>query len=200
MSDFTYHLVVRKGPRPGQIFPLSLDSSVIGRDPMADIIINDAEISRHHARLTSIDDGYEIQDMGSTNGSFVEGERLGGEPVLLKPGQTVALGTNVVLVYQQTDPENDPLSTVVASREDFAGLSVMPPTTAAEVEDDTPEEEPVAAESVDSDAGFSDLDMVPSIEDDPFDDDDMGIPGTGPFDDEPVRSPAGADLPTAFMD
>jgi hypothetical protein len=76
----------------------------------------------------------------------------------------------------------------------------MPPTTAAEVEDDTPEEEPVAAESVDSDAGFSDMDMVPGIEDDPFDDDDMGIPGTGPFDDEPVRSPAGADLPTAFMD
>jgi hypothetical protein len=51
--------------------------------------------------------------MASTNGSFVDGERLGGEPVALKPGQVIMFGSNVTLVYQAA-PESDPMATVVA--------------------------------------------------------------------------------------
>src|SRR5688572_5302273 len=103
MADQSFQLVVRKGPRPGQVFPLTLETVTIGRDPMTDIVINDPEVSRHHAKLTRrTGGGYEIQDMGSTNGTFVDGKRLGGETVQLSPGQAVMVGSNVTMTYQST--------------------------------------------------------------------------------------------------
>jgi pSer/pThr/pTyr-binding forkhead associated (FHA) protein len=113
VADQEFQLVVRKGPRPGQIFPLSDDAISIGRDPVSEIVIDDPEISRHHARLTIGPAGYYLQDLASTNGSFVDGERLSGEPYALNPGQVVMFGSNVTLVYQAI-PESDPLATVVA--------------------------------------------------------------------------------------
>ena len=60
----------------------------IGRDPMAEITINDPEVSRRHARLIGTLSGYRIQDLGSTNGTFVDDIRLGGEPLDLNIGQS----------------------------------------------------------------------------------------------------------------
>ncbi len=113
MANHAFQLVVRKGPRPGQIIPLSANVITVGRDPVSELPINDPEVSRHHARLTLGIEGYNLQDMASTNGSFVDGERLGGEPVALKPGQVIMFGSNVTLVYQAA-PESDPMATVVA--------------------------------------------------------------------------------------
>jgi len=56
VANEVYQLVVRKGPRPGQIFLLELDVLTIGRDPISDIVIEDPEISRHHAKLTQTPD------------------------------------------------------------------------------------------------------------------------------------------------
>lgn len=128
MSDQAHQLVVRKGPRPGQVFPLSEDTISIGRDPLSDIVINDPEVSRQHARLTKTGDSYSLQDMGSTNGSFVDGQRLGGDPVILKPGQAIMFGSNVTVIFQATSA-SDPLATMIAP-------SAQPPVA----------EEPVAAE------------------------------------------------------
>jgi hypothetical protein len=100
VASETYQLVVRRGPRTGQTFPLSLETITIGRDPLTDIVIEDPEVSRLHARLTRSDRGYALQDMGSTNGTFVEGQRLGGEPLELEPGQVVILGSNITLAYE----------------------------------------------------------------------------------------------------
>ena len=112
MANEVYQLVVRKGPRPGQVFPLELDVLTIGRDPISDIVIEDPEISRQHAKVMRGDSGNALQDMGSTNGTFVDGKRLSGEPTQLKPGQVIMLGSNVTLIYQAA-PESDPLATVV---------------------------------------------------------------------------------------
>jgi predicted component of type VI protein secretion system len=112
VAERSYQLVVRKGPRPGQVFSLTLDTIVLGRDPLADIVLNDPEISRHHAQLKQTAEGYEFKDLGSTNGSFVDGKRMGGEPVMLTPGQVVMLGSNVTLIYQATSA--DPMATMVA--------------------------------------------------------------------------------------
>jgi predicted component of type VI protein secretion system len=67
---------------------------------MADIVVTDPEVSRQHARLTRTDGGYEIQDLGSTNGTFLDGQRLRGEPQPLSPGQVIKMGSNVSLVYE----------------------------------------------------------------------------------------------------
>lgn len=113
MADRSYQLVVRKGPKPGQVFPLTLDTITVGRDPLADIVLNDPEVSRHHAQFIQTPAGYDLKDLGSTNGSFVDGKRIGGEPVTLSPGQIVMFGSNVTLIYQATSAA-DPLATMVA--------------------------------------------------------------------------------------
>ena len=100
MSGENYHLIIRKGPKPGQIYPLLAPTITIGRDPMSDIALNDPEVSRYHAQLTQTDDGYQIQDMGSTNGTFVAGQRLGSETALLVPGQDVAFGSGITLSFE----------------------------------------------------------------------------------------------------
>ncbi len=100
MSDQQYQLLVNMGPEPGKIFDLTSVSVTIGRDPMAEITINDPEVSRRHARLIGTVTGYRIQDLGSTNGTFVDGVRLGGEPFDLETGQVISIGGGVVLVYQ----------------------------------------------------------------------------------------------------
>lgn len=116
MSDQIYQLVLQQGPRPGEVFSLTQPSMIIGRDPMSDIVLNDPEISRNHARLTLGEDGYAVQDMGSTNGTFVNGKRLRGEPSLLVPGSTIILGSNVILVYHVggLDGENEVLATMLS--------------------------------------------------------------------------------------
>lgn len=100
MSEQQYQIVVRKGPQVGQIFPLQGSSLIVGRDPMNDIVINDLEISRQHARFTQLDDGYQIEDLGSTNGTAVNGERLGSEPRRLQSGSVINMGSGVRLVYE----------------------------------------------------------------------------------------------------
>lgn len=140
MADQSYQLVVRKGPRPGQVFPLTLETVTIGRDPMTDIVINDPEVSRHHAKLTRRGGSYEIQDMGSTNGSFVDGKRLAGESVLLTAGQAVMVGSNVTMTFQSTSA-SDPMATMIAP----AGAGLIAPKPVAEAEPPAPVLPPIEA-------------------------------------------------------
>ena len=96
MAQFQF--VMRSGPTPGVTFPLDGDSLTIGRDSTNGVAINDAEVSRKHSRLMFQGGKYVIEDLGSTNGTFVNGQRLAG-PVVLKPGDVVSLGEQIVLMY-----------------------------------------------------------------------------------------------------
>lgn len=107
MSKQNYRLYLQRGPEPGKVYDLTLESITIGRDPMADITITDPEVSRQHVRLTTTPTGYAIQDLGSTNGTFVDGKRLGGEPVDLQVGQTITMGAGVALRFQQEQEYED---------------------------------------------------------------------------------------------
>jgi pSer/pThr/pTyr-binding forkhead associated (FHA) protein len=66
MPKAQYRLVVRQGPVTGQIFELTKNEVSIGRDISNDFVINDAEVSRRHARLVLEGDRYRIEDMNST--------------------------------------------------------------------------------------------------------------------------------------
>jgi hypothetical protein len=103
---------MRTGPNPGRIFELSQNELTVGRDVSNDIVINDAEVSRKHARLIAQTGGYVLEDTGSTNGTFVNGQRLMG-PHLLRAGETILLGENVTLTYEETS--YDPDATLAAS-------------------------------------------------------------------------------------
>lgn len=94
-----FQFVMRSGPTPGATYSLEGDQLVIGRDSASNIAINDAEVSRKHARLNFQGGKYVIEDLGSTNGTFVNGQRLIG-PVVLKSGDVISLGEQIVLLYE----------------------------------------------------------------------------------------------------
>src|SRR5512147_1167888 len=108
-----FQLIMRSGPTPGAAFALEGDQMTIGRDSTNEIVINDAEVSRRHARLTFQGGKYVLEDLGSTNGTFVNGQRLAG-PRVLKPGEVVSFGEQIVLVFEAVSL--DPGATMVSPR------------------------------------------------------------------------------------
>jgi pSer/pThr/pTyr-binding forkhead associated (FHA) protein len=96
----SYRLIVRRGPQPNQTFELSKDSLTLGRDITNDIVLNDPEVSRHHLRLTRTSEGFNLEDLGSTNGTFVNGQRVTGVRQLNR-GDMIGLGETVTLGYDQ---------------------------------------------------------------------------------------------------
>lgn len=111
MASQTYQLVMRSGPTPGKVFELKQDDMTIGRDIGNNIVINDPEISRRHVRLVLQAGGYVLEDLGSTNGTFINGQRLIG-PHVLRHGETVMFGEKVALVYEAM--QYDPNATMVS--------------------------------------------------------------------------------------
>jgi len=108
-----FQLIMRTGPTPGAAYILEGDQMTIGRDSTNEITINDAEVSRRHARLTFQGGKYVLEDLGSTNGTFVNGQRLAG-PRVLKAGEVVSFGEQIVLVFEMST--NDPDATMVSPR------------------------------------------------------------------------------------
>jgi hypothetical protein len=86
-------LVVTQGALTGQRLELE-GELVIGREGVA-VTIDDPELSRRHAAVRPIEGGFEVEDLGSLNGTFVNGRRIEG-PTKLSGGDTIKLGQNVL--------------------------------------------------------------------------------------------------------
>ncbi len=71
-------LVTIKGPNPGQRFALHGDSLLIGRQEDAAVYLDSLAVSRQHARILCQGGEYFIEDVGSSNGTFVNGRRISG--------------------------------------------------------------------------------------------------------------------------
>jgi len=95
----TARITVQKGPQPNQVFDLALDQLTIGRSSANDVTITDPEISRKQARLVKQDADYAIEDLGSTNGTFVNDRRIVGLTPL-HDGDIIEFGEAVVLLYE----------------------------------------------------------------------------------------------------
>ncbi|MFK0239487.1 FHA domain-containing protein [Microbacterium sp. NPDC090281] len=85
-------LVITSGPKAGLELPLSADSLTIGRSSESALVIRDDYTSSHHARLMLRGDSWAIQDLDSTNGTFVAGQRVSGSPVALSLGTPIKVG------------------------------------------------------------------------------------------------------------
>lgn len=112
----SFQLIIKTGPNPGKVYLLDKEQMVIGRDSLSDVMIADSEVSRRHARLYLQGGGYVLEDLGSTNGCFINGQRL-SQPQPLRPGDMVMLGEKISLKYEviQSDPE-----ATIASMPSFA--------------------------------------------------------------------------------
>ena len=83
-------LVVRGGPDVGKTFPLSKDLTLIGRGLDADVVINDASASRKHFNIVRTLSGWKLVDLGSGNGTRVDGNRV--TEIALKQGMRIEAG------------------------------------------------------------------------------------------------------------
>ena len=89
----TLQLVVVEGPDLGRTFDVTSDA-VVGRDPTAAIQLTDQEVSRRHAIVSGAADGATIEDLGSSNGTWLGDERVSGSASLalaarMRVGSTV---------------------------------------------------------------------------------------------------------------
>ncbi len=94
-------LLFRSGDFKGRRLPIKVPVVNIGRGDYNDVVISDASVSTMHAKLQRREAIWILSDLGSTNGTFVEGERLTGEAALT-PGTTLRFG-DVIALFEPLD-------------------------------------------------------------------------------------------------
>jgi len=101
-----YSLKMEDGPTPGKIFELSKPRLTIGRELGSDIdiSISSPTVSRKHATLTHEGDQWFVSDLGSSNGTFVNGHRISEEAHAIKPGDRIQVAGAVTLLLQSDKP------------------------------------------------------------------------------------------------
>lgn len=87
-----HKLVITSGPKRGHELELRGEPISIGRARDADLVIQDDYTSTRHARLLNWNGQWMVQDLDSTNGTYVNGERV-SQPTALGPGKSVRIGT-----------------------------------------------------------------------------------------------------------
>jgi class 3 adenylate cyclase len=100
----------------------------VGRGADAGLLIDDPEISRAHAAFRPTEDGLEIQDLGSLNGTWVNGERI-ISPIPLAPGDVIKIGTTRMEVLSagggRPAPAQRPSPTPVEAEDELRPISVL---------------------------------------------------------------------------
>lgn len=77
-EDHVHYLVVTEGPEHGRMIELDSRPITIGRASPSDIVLRDVELSRSHCRIHLQPNGVTVTDLGSTNGTFIDGIRVDG--------------------------------------------------------------------------------------------------------------------------
>ena len=94
-TDRRFSLAVIQGNHVGEIFPITKPRVVLGRVD-ADITISDIEASRHHARLDILGERVLLRDLNSTNGTFMDDEKVG--TATLENQSEFRIGTTVLML------------------------------------------------------------------------------------------------------
>jgi hypothetical protein len=145
-------LLIKEGPNSGQELDLEA-AAVVGRDPEgASLVIDDPEASRRHASLTPSGSNVMVEDLGSTNGTFVNGQRVEGTQSCAA-GDIIKIGTTVLEVQstieatrmspipESAPPASEPDPDATAFATPIPGASAPPEPVAP-----PPAPEPFAAE------------------------------------------------------
>jgi hypothetical protein len=96
VAPATIELVWRR-----QFMPLPEGEHVAGRDADCALVIDSSSVSRNHARITVLAGNATVEDLGSTNGTFVNGSRV-SEPTRLSPGDELSLGSEPMLLRKRS--------------------------------------------------------------------------------------------------
>jgi len=93
-----YCLEILEGPDAGQSFPLLSDSFHVGRHSQCEIVLRDPEVSRRHVKISREEAGWLLDDLGSTNGTWLNGQRITRQ--LVVPGEKLRLGQTVAVIRE----------------------------------------------------------------------------------------------------
>ena len=161
MESNSPELIIEGGPREDEVIQLG-PTVTFGREESNDIVVDDGSASRTHAEIIQTDEGYALRDLRSTNGTFVNQEKLGGEDYLLKDGDRIRLGPSEMSFIFRYAPADVAAPAPAEAPPDEAQpaepVMLQPPVEEAEevpaeqaVEEMTPAAEamPVAAELTD---------------------------------------------------
>jgi predicted component of type VI protein secretion system len=120
-------IIAQSGPASGQRWALTKERHVIGREPDCDIVIPDRQVSRAHAVLVRVEDGYEVEDLSSKNGTHINGKPLEGR-VRLQDGDLIQVALVARLAFVGSDATmplraDSPLAAMLAGAEASAAES-----------------------------------------------------------------------------
>lgn len=91
-KDRTWNISVEKGPKELRGVTIAVHGPVIiGRSPNADIVVGAGYVSARHARFTLMGQNLFVEDLGSTNGTAVNGQLI-DEPIALRNNDVVTIG------------------------------------------------------------------------------------------------------------
>ncbi len=100
--------VVKQGPQIGITFPILQSKTCMGREETCDVRVQDAEASRRHCELIWRDGAFWVQDLGSSNGTFVNGKQITA-PTKLSAGDKIGVGQTVMVL--ELEPQIKPMPT-----------------------------------------------------------------------------------------
>ena len=117
-----FSVVVVQGPAAGARVALEREV-VIGRDPRCELPIGAADVSRRHARIVPDAEGHRVVDLGSTNGTWVNGRPITSRK--LAPGDRIELGSCVLRYLRQGEADAEDLAALadLARRDALTGLA-----------------------------------------------------------------------------
>ena len=94
-------LMVKRGPNAGSRFMLESDVTRAGRHPDSEIFLDDITVSRRHAEIVRNNGGYDLKDVGSLNGTYLNRERIEGA-VPLRNGDELQIGKFKLVFFSGT--------------------------------------------------------------------------------------------------
>jgi hypothetical protein len=77
--------------RDGELVPITVNRAVVGRDSQCDAVLDHDQISRRHARIWTESGTVKVEDLGSSNGTGIDGSGVGSSPVECEYGSVIRL-------------------------------------------------------------------------------------------------------------
>ena len=96
-------LFVHEGNSPKTQWPLTQKNHVIGRDAESDIQIDERQVSRQHAEIAYTPQVYTLRDLGSKNGTFMNGQAISQEPQPIRDGDEIGIALCARLTFVAED-------------------------------------------------------------------------------------------------
>ncbi len=134
-------LIVYEGELEGQRWVIERDQVIIGRGSDCAIMLPERQVSRHHARIEWDGSGYLLRDLGSKNGTHVNGQEVRDRPYRLKDGDEIQIalcvkmgfvGADATLPLELTGPDRGLRIDRAARRVFIGGHELTPPLSVAQ--------------------------------------------------------------------